>query len=225
LTDVVVQGNNSNELQDIINNKMSSNNIAASIKSTPSVVSNGNNINNAASGLLLTESHVQQLQLLHQLQQEQQQQQQQQQSRQPSRSASINSHQSFNPVNFTNAITAPSLVASAEFIFNNNNPIQPPTPTPTHGHGTNSQHLSKPPSLAGSTHNSVMGAYTPRNINELDNNNSNNNASNQVIEIHEIESSIPAASFENLPPNLNLNPNSNTNINPNPNPDDDGVFM
>jgi hypothetical protein len=164
--------------------------------------------------------------------QQQQQQQQQQQSRQPSRSASINSHhshhshpsqhshQSFNPVNFTNAITTPSLVASAEFIFNNNNPIQPPTPTPTHGHGTNSQHLSKPPSLAGSTHNSVMGAYTPRNINELD-----NNASNQVIEIHEIDSSIPAASFENLSSNLNLNLNSNTNINPNPNPDDDGVFM
>ena len=81
--------------------------------------------------------------------------------------------------------------------------------------------------MAGSTQNSVMGAYTPRNINEIDNNN-NNNASNQVIEIHEIETSIPAASFENLQSNLNLNPNSNTNINPNPNPnpeDDDGALM
>ena len=98
-----------------------------------------------------------------------------------------------------------------DFIFNNNNLVQSP---------------SKPPSLAGSTHNSVMGAYTPHNINELDNNNSNNsnnNASNQVIEIHEIESSIPAASFENLPPNLNLNPNSNTNINPED--DDSGALM
>ena len=205
LTDVVVAGASNNELQDIMNNKILVNNNVPSVKSTPSVVTN--NSNNSTSGLLLTESHVQQLQLLHQLQQQQQQQL-------PSRSASINSHhshhshkshQSFNPVNFTNAIAAPSLVASAEFVFNNNNPIQPPTPTP----GTNSQHPSKPPSLAGSTQNSVMGAYTPRNINEVD-----VNVSNQVIEIHEIESSNP--------PNLN----QNTNINPNPNPeDDDGVFM
>ena len=242
LTSVVVDGANNNELQDIINNKMSSsNNTVTSVKSTPSAISN-NNSNNATSGLLLTESHVQQLQLLHQLQQQQQGQGQQQQQQQqllqqqpPSRSASINSHhshhshhshpsqhshQSFNPVNFTNTITAPSLVASAEFIFNNNNLAHPHPPTPTPG--TNSQHPSKPSSLAGSTHNSVMGAYTPRNINELDNNNNNNNASNQVIEIHEIDSSIPAASFENLSSNINLNLNSNPNINPD---DDSGALM
>ena len=228
LTSVTVDGNNNiNELTDIVNNKLPSSNSVPSIKSTPSLV------NNNEDTLALTETHLQQLQQLHQLQQLQQLQQQQQQLQQQMRSpsnnlnhtphtqhsyhsqhsqASLLSQTHFNPLNFTNTISPPVLVASAELTYNNN-----------------SHHTSRVPSLVGSRQNSVIGSNTPRVINENDPNDPT--APNQVIEIHEIETSPPTNSIENLKqaqapilipiiiPNLIPNPN------PNSNPDDDGAFM
>ena len=249
LTSVTVDGNNNNnnnnnntnELTDIVNNKLPSSNSVPSIKSTPSLV------NNNEGTLALTETHLQQLQQLHQLQQlqqlQQQQQQLQQQMRPPSNNlnhtphtqhsyhsqhsqhsqhshASLRSQTSFNPLNFTNTIPPPALVASAELIYNNN--INANT-------NINSHHTSRAPSLVGSRQNSIIGSNTPRIINENDTNDTND--TNQVIEIHEIETSPPINSIENLPqvqaPNPNPNPNPNLNPDPNPNlnPDDDGVFM
>jgi hypothetical protein len=82
-----------------------------------------------------------------------------------------------------------------------------------------SQHVSRPHSVAGSTHNSVIGSNTPRNLGDLE-----TTASNQVIEIHEIqqpELAPPALVIptENLQININNIPLQN------PEDDDNSALM
>jgi hypothetical protein len=69
--------------------------------------------------------------------------------------------------------------------------------------------------MAGSTHNSVIGSNTPRNLGELD-----TNVTNQVIEIHEIQPPAPAQSIENLQINFNNIPLHNPD-----DEDDSGALM
>jgi hypothetical protein len=235
LTSVVVDGAINNELQDIMKSK------------SPSRNSNNNavtNNNENAGNLLLTESHLQQLlmlQKLQSLQQPQQQQPQQQQPQQqqpppqPLRSPSSISHlsqhshrsqhsqhsqPSFNPINFTNAVDTSSLVASADVVFTNTNTIQSINTHPSNvsTHNNNSQHVSRAPSVNGSTHNSVVGSVTPRVLNIID-----DTVVNQVIEIHEIVESPPSTTTttttEQQPLNMNVNQNL---IQP---PEDDDGFM
>ena len=230
LTSVVVDGAINNELQDIMKSK------------SPSRNSNNNavtNNNENAGNLLLTESHLQQLLMLQKLQSLQQPQQQQPQQQQPPpqplRSPSSISHlsqhshrsqhsqhsqPSFNPINFTNAVDTSSLVASADVVFTNTNTIQSINTHPSNvsTHNNNSQHVSRAPSVNGSTHNSVVGSVTPRVLNIID-----DTVVNQVIEIHEIVESPPSTTTttttEQQPLNMNVNQNL---IQP---PEDDDGFM
>jgi hypothetical protein len=96
------------------------------------------------------------------------------------------SHRSFQPVNFTNVLDTSSLVASAEVVFTNtsNNNIHPSGASAASVRSNNgSQHVSRAPSVNGSTHNSVVGSNTPRVLNNIEDNNAN-----QIIEVQEIVS-------------------------------------
>jgi len=249
LTNVVVDGVVNNEVREIISNNLNASNTNTSVKSTPLITSGNGGYNN----LILTEAHMQQLQMLQTLQEKHQLQQQLQPPQQPPQlqppqlqppqlqppqlqppqlqppqlqppqlqdyihlssrppsSTSHRSHHSFNPVNFTNTITVPTLVASAEFVYNNNTTTSLNT---SHTPGNMSQRISRPHSVAGSTHNSVVGSNTPRNLGDLD-----TTAPNQVIEIHEIQPAAPEApaappapalATENLQINLNNIPLEN----------------
>jgi hypothetical protein len=76
--------------------------------------------------------------------------------------------------------------------------------------------------LGGSTHNSVVGLNTPRIQNNID-----NNAINQVIEIHEIDpvaTTMPQINTQYTQHTQPLNANSQQNQNQLPE-DDDGIFM
>jgi hypothetical protein len=216
LTSVVVDGANNNEVQEIISNSLPTDKSNTSVKSTPLLTNN----NSSTTNLVLTEAHLQQLQMLQMLQEKQQQQQQPPQQKQqvqqlptpplqqiiqiPSRPPSSISHhsqQSFNPVNFTNTISAPSLLASAEFVFTNTNNTMIVPPSNTNAistPGNMSQRASRPQSIAGSTHNSVIGSNTPRNLGDTE-----TETPNQVIEVHEIETPVASQPVENLQINLN----------------------
>jgi hypothetical protein len=67
-----------------------------------------------------------------------------------------------------------------------------------------SQRVSRPHSVAGSTHNSVIGSNTPRNLGDLE-----TTAPNQTIEIHEIQQPALAPPVQVLPTeNLQINMNN-----------------
>jgi len=242
LTNVVVDGVVNNEVREIISNNLNASNTNTSVKSTPLITSGNDGYNNLTlteahvQQLQMLQTLQEKQQLQHQLQTPQQPPQLQPpqlqpphlqpphlqppqlqdsihlSSRPPSSTShrSQHSHHSFNPVNFTNTITAPPLVASAEFVYNNNTP---PSLNTSHTPGNMSQRISRPHSVAGSTHNSVVGSNTPRNLGDLD-----TTAPNQVIEIHEIQLAAPEApaappapalATENLQINLNNIPLEN----------------
>ena len=84
-------------------------------------------------------------------------------------------------------------------------------------HSNNSQHISRAPSVNGSTHNSVVGSITPRVLNIID-----DTVVNQVIEIHEIVESADSTTTtttEQMPLNMNAHQNL---IQP---PEEDDGFM
>jgi hypothetical protein len=90
----------------------------------------------------------------------------------------------------------------------NNNTNNVSTSSPASVHSNNgSQHVSRAPSVNGSTHNSVIGSNTPRILNNIE-----DNTANQAIEIHEIAS-------------VNTTQAQNTQNNQNKEDDGDGVFM
>jgi hypothetical protein len=64
--------------------------------------------------------------------------------------------------------------------------------------GNMSQRASRPQSISGSTHNSVIGSNTPRNLGDTE-----TETPNQVIEVHEIETPVASQPVENLQINLN----------------------
>jgi hypothetical protein len=104
------------------------------------------------------------------------------------------SQRSFNPVHYTNTLDASSLVASAEVVFTNtSNNIHPSNASAASVRSNNgSQHVSRAPSVNGSTHNSVVGSNTPRVLNSIEDNNAN-----QIIEVHEIVS-VDIAQTQNI---------------------------
>ena len=229
LTNVVVDGAVNNEVQEIISNNFHASNTNTSVKGIPLITNTTGGSNN----LVLTEAHLQQLQQLQHLQQLQPLQQQQPPQLQPPQLSQLqssihlpsrppsntshrsqHSHQSFNPVNFTNMITVPPLVASADFVFNNNNANATPNASHSHTPGNMSQHISRPHSVAGSTHNSIIGSNTPRNLGDLE-----PTAPNQTIEIHEIQQPALVLPTENLQINVNNIPSQN------PEDDDSGALM
>ena len=85
-------------------------------------------------------------------------------------------------------------------------------------HSNNSQHISRAPSVNGSTHNSVVGSITPRVLNIID-----DTVVNQVIEIHEIVESAAATTTTTTTEQTPLNMNAPQNlIQP---PEEDDGFM
>jgi hypothetical protein len=104
-------------------------------------------------------------------------------------------------------------------VFNNNNANATLNASHSHTPGNMSQRVSRPHSVAGSTHNSVIGSNTPRNLGDLE-----PTASTQVIEIHEIQQPTLAPPALALPTeNLQLNVN-NIPLQ-NPEDDDSGALM
>ena len=67
-----------------------------------------------------------------------------------------------------------------------------------------SQRTSRPQSIAGSAHNSVIGSNTPRNLGDTE-----TETQNQVIEVHEIETPVTSRPIESLQININNIPLQN----------------
>ena len=75
----------------------------------------------------------------------------------------------------------------------NNNTNNPSTSSPASVRSNNgSQHVSRAPSVNGSTHNSVVDSNTPRVLNNIE-----DNTANQIIEVHEIVS-VDTAQVQNV---------------------------